>query len=49
MKIDIKDYQRELIDFFATTTKTGWGKNEIVAKLKELYIEYLEKQLEKKP
>jgi len=31
-----------LMAFFKSTNKTSWGKNELMNKLKDLYIEHLE-------
>lgn len=36
------EFYKRAIDFFSQTQKTSWGKNELVAQLKELYINYLE-------
>ena len=40
MKMSYKELWIQAITFFASTNKTGWGKNEIVTKLKEMEIEY---------
>lgn len=37
-----KDFKDLLVEFFEQTDKTGWGKNEIVKKIKDLWIRYLE-------
>uniref|UniRef100_A0A6M3JBF3 Uncharacterized protein n=1 Tax=viral metagenome TaxID=1070528 RepID=A0A6M3JBF3_9ZZZZ len=41
-----KEFKNVLVSFFSETKKTGWGKNEIVTQIKELYIEFLESRLE---
>jgi hypothetical protein len=38
--MNYKELWVQAITFFASTNKTGWGKNEIVAKLKEMEIDH---------
>ena len=43
---EMKDKKTEhfykiLMSFFKSTNKTSWGKNELMDKLKDLYIEFL--------
>ena len=46
-KIDIaKHFKNEIEDFFQNTNKTGWGKNETVSKIKDLWAEFLERYVE---
>ena len=33
-------FKARVIDFFTTTEKTGWGKNQIIYKLRELDKDY---------
>ena len=39
-----KDFYSKLTNYFFETKKTGWGKHEIVSKIKDLYIEWLEEK-----
>ena len=34
-------FYKILMSFFKSTNKTSWGKNELMDKLKDLYIEFL--------
>jgi len=34
-------FYKILMSFFKGTNKTSWGKNELMDKLKDLYIEFL--------
>ena len=43
--MDSKDFKDHVIDFFENTPKTGWGKIEIVKKVMELWITYLEETI----
>jgi len=40
-----KKFKAEIEEFFKSTTKTGWGKNEIVNKVKDLWAEFLERYI----
>lgn len=40
-----KSFKDMTVDFFEETTKTGWGKKEIVKIIKDLWILYLESNI----
>ena len=42
MNPQVKLFKDKLVEFFEATRKTGWGKNEVIAKIKEAYTEFLE-------
>ena len=44
--LDNKNFKDTMIDHFEHTTKTGWGKNEIVKEIKDLWIWFLEQTIE---
>lgn len=44
MESEARGFLREVLTFFESTRKTSWGKNEVREQLKDLYIEFLEKQ-----
>ncbi len=48
MNINYSQFVADLIEFFSKTNKTSWGKNEIVAMIKDLQIEFLKAQLYQK-
>lgn len=35
-------FKEKLLVFFSSTRKTGWGKKEVIAQIKDCYIEFLE-------
>ena len=41
-----KDFKEIILKQFRDTSKTGWGKNEIVTRIKDLWAMFLEKQIE---
>lgn len=41
-----KDFKNELIKFFERNSKSGWGKNQIVMIIKDLWIKQLEALVE---
>jgi hypothetical protein len=43
--MDTRTFKDKLVNFFKSTRKTSWGKNEVVEQIKELYTEALEKDL----
>ena len=40
-----RDFKDMVVEHFEHTTKTGWGKNEIVKKVTDLWIGYLEETI----
>lgn len=42
-----KTFKNIIIKYFEGTPKTGWGKNEIVRQIKELWMYHLEEKIEK--
>ncbi len=42
-----KNFKDKLVKYFETTPKTGWGKNEVVKQIKELWMRHLERKMEK--
>ena len=42
MNPQVKIFKDKLVEFFESTRKTGWGKNEVTMKIKEMYTEFLE-------
>ena len=38
-----KKFKTEVVEFFSSITKTGWGKIEVTNKIKDLWAEFLEK------
>lgn len=43
--MDNRDFKDMVVDHFEHTGKTGWGKREIVRKIKDLWITYLEETI----
>jgi len=44
--LDNKNFKDVIVDHFEHTTKTGWGKKEIVREIKDLWTRFLEQALE---
>lgn len=44
MESEVKKFLQKVLTFFESTRKTGWGKNEVKAQIKDLYIEFLEEE-----
>ena len=42
-----KEFKEIILKQFRDTSKTGWGKNEIVTRIKDSWTAFLEKQIEK--
>ena len=43
--MDNRDFKDHVVDYFENTTKTGWGKHEIVKKVLEMWVTYLEETI----
>lgn len=44
MESEVKQFLQKVLTFFKGTNKTSWGKSEMMDKLKDLYIEFLEEK-----
>jgi len=45
----MKEFYKVLVSHFAASRKASWKKQEVVSKIKDLYIEEMEKKNERKP
>jgi len=43
---DNKNFKDAVVNHFERTTKTGWGKKEVVKEIKDLWTRFLEQALE---
>jgi len=44
---EMKEFYKILMDYFVASRKASWKKQEVVSKIKDLYIEELEKKDER--